>query len=176
MSRIVAAGIMPTAMEIMDRLTIQAAEEAYAPGYPDGAGAVLLVELDGVTAQVEDDTAAVEALCRDSGAFEVRTASDAAERALLWRGRKGAFAAMGRVSPDYYVQDGVVPRTKLPAVLRRIDALSASTGSGSATSSTRVTGTSTRSSSTTRRSTARTSARRCSPMRSSPPASTQAAR
>ena len=123
-SRIVAAGILPSAMEIMDRFTIQAAEAAYAPGYPDGADAVLLVEVDGVTAQVEEDTAAVEALCRASGAFEVRTASDASERALLWRGRKGAFAAMGRVSPDYYVQDGVVPRTKLPAVLRRIDALS----------------------------------------------------
>ena len=123
-SRIVAAGILPSAMEIMDRFTIQAAEAAYAPGYPEGADAVLLVEVDGVTAQVEEDTAAVEELCRASGAFEVRTASDASERALLWRGRKGAFAAMGRVSPDYYVQDGVVPRTKLPAVLRRIDALS----------------------------------------------------
>ena len=123
-SRIVAAGILPSAMEIMDRFTIQAAEAAYAPGYPEGADAVLLVEVDGVAAQVEEDTAAVEELCRDSGAFEVRTASDASERALLWRGRKGAFAAMGRVSPDYYVQDGVVPRTKLPAVLRRIDELS----------------------------------------------------
>ncbi len=123
-SRIVAAGILPSAMEIMDRFTIQAAEAAYAPGYPEGADAVLLVELDGVSAQVEEDALAVDGLCRASGAFELRTASDAGERALLWRGRKGAFAAMGRVSPDYYVQDGVVPRTKLPAVLRRIDELS----------------------------------------------------
>jgi glycolate oxidase len=123
-SRIVAAGILPSAMEIMDRFTIQAAEAAYAPGYPEGADAVLLVELDGVSAQVEEDTLAVDELCRASGSFELRTASDAGERALLWRGRKGAFAAMGRVSPDYYVQDGVVPRTKLPAVLRRIDELS----------------------------------------------------
>ncbi len=123
-SRIVAAGILPSAMEIMDRFTIQAAEQAYRPGYPEGAGAVLLVELDGVSAQVDEDTAAVEALCRAAGAFEIRTASDAAERALLWLGRKGAFAAMGRVSPDYYVQDGVVPRTRLPEVLRRIDELS----------------------------------------------------
>ena len=123
-SRIVAAGILPSAMEIMDRFTIQAAEEAYRPGYPDGAGSVLLVELDGVSVQVEEDTAAVDELCRAAGAFEIRTARDAAERALLWLGRKGAFAAMGRVSPDYYVQDGVVPRTKLPAVLRRIDELS----------------------------------------------------
>jgi glycolate oxidase len=123
-SRIVAAGILPAAMEIMDRFTIQAAEAAYRPGYPEGAGSVLLVELDGVAAQVELDAAAAEALCLAAGAFEIRTASDAAERALLWLGRKGAFAAMGRVSPDYYVQDGVVPRTKLPAVLRRIDELS----------------------------------------------------
>ena len=123
-SRIVAAGILPSAMEIMDRFTIQAAEEAYRPGYPEGAGSVLLVELDGEAVQVEEDTAAVDDLCRAAGAFEIRTARDAAERALLWLGRKGAFAAMGRVSPDYYVQDGVVPRTKLPAVLRRIDELS----------------------------------------------------
>jgi glycolate oxidase len=127
-SRIVAAGILPSAMEIMDRFTIQAAEAAYGPGYPDGAGAVLLVELDGVSVQVEEDTLAVDGLCRAAGAFEIRTASDAAERALLWTGRKGAFAAMGRVSPDYYVQDGVVPRTKLPAVLRRIEQLSGEHG------------------------------------------------
>ncbi|HEX2303508.1 MAG TPA: FAD-linked oxidase C-terminal domain-containing protein [Gaiella sp.] len=123
-SRIVAAGILPSAMEIMDRFTIQAAEEAYRPGYPEGAGSVLLVELDGVSSQVEEDTTAVDALCRAAGAFEIRTARDAAERALLWLGRKGAFAAMGRVSPDYYVQDGVVPRTRLPDVLRRIGELS----------------------------------------------------
>ena len=127
-SRIVAAGILPSAMEIMDRFTIQAAEEAYHPGYPEGAGSVLLVELDGVAAQVEEDVAAVDAICRAAGAFEIRTAHDAGERALLWKGRKGAFAAMGRVSPDYYVQDGVVPRTKLPTVLRRIDELSAEHG------------------------------------------------
>ena len=123
-SRIVAAGILPSALEIMDRFAIGAAEAAFAPGYPADAGAVLLVELDGVAAQVEDDAAAVEALCVAAGAFEVRVAADADERATLWRGRKGAFAAMGRVSPDYYVQDGVVPRTKLPEVLRRIAALS----------------------------------------------------
>jgi glycolate oxidase len=123
-SRIVAAGILPSAMEIMDRFTIRAAEEAYRPGYPDGADSVLLVELDGVAAQVDDDTEAVDAICRAAGAFEIRTASSPDERALLWKGRKGAFAAMGRVSPDYYVQDGVVPRTKLPDVLRRIEELS----------------------------------------------------
>jgi glycolate oxidase len=123
-SRIVSAGILPSAMEIMDRFTIQAAEAAFHPGYPAGAESLLLVELDGVSAQVEEDTLAVDALCRAAGALEIRTARDADERALLWKGRKGAFAAMGRVSPDYYVQDGVVPRTKLPAVLRRIHELS----------------------------------------------------
>jgi glycolate oxidase len=87
------------------------------------AEAVLLVELDGVAAEVADDTAAVDEICRACGAFEIRTALDETERAVLWKGRKGAFAAMGRVSPDYYVQDGVVPRTKLPAVLRRIGEL-----------------------------------------------------
>jgi glycolate oxidase len=127
-SRVVAAGILPAAMEIMDSVTIEAAEAAYAPGYPEGAGAVLLVELDGVAAQVALDTDEVDAICRTAGAFEIRTAHDPDERARLWLGRKGAFAAMGRVSPDYYVQDGVVPRTRLPALLRRIDELSAEHG------------------------------------------------
>ena len=81
----------------------------------DGCGAVLIVELDGPVAQVEEDLARVEALCREHGAREIRIASDPADRAAVWRGRKAAFAAMGRVSPDYYVQDGVVPRTTLPA-------------------------------------------------------------
>ena len=123
-SDVVAAGIQPAAVEMMDRLTIEAAEKAVAPGYPEGAGAVLLVELEGVTAQVEEDAAAVEATCRACGAFELRTAADERARALLWKGRKSAFAAMGRVATDYYVQDGVVPRTRLPEVLRRIEELS----------------------------------------------------
>jgi glycolate oxidase len=127
-SRVVAAGILPSAMEIMDSVTLEAAEAAYAPGYPEGAGAVLLVELDGVAAQVALDTEEVDGLCRAAGAFEIRTAQDPDERARLWLGRKGAFAAMGRVSPDYYVQDGVVPRTRLPAVLRRIEELSVEHG------------------------------------------------
>jgi glycolate oxidase len=123
-SAIVAAGVTPAAIEMMDRLTIEAAEAAYHPGYPDGAEAVLLVELDGVAVQVADDTDAVRAICDAQGAFAVREASGDAERALLWKGRKGAFPAMGRISPDYYVQDGVVPRTRLPEVLRRIADLS----------------------------------------------------
>ena len=119
-SGIVGAGILPAAIEMMDRLTIEAAELAVAPGYPEGAGAVLLVELDGVAAQVEEDAAHVDRICVGAGAFEVRTATNDLARALLWKGRKSAFAAMGRVATDYYVQDGVVPRTRLPAVLRRI--------------------------------------------------------
>jgi glycolate oxidase len=123
-SDIVAEGILPAAVEMMDKLTIEAAEKAVAPGYPAGAGAVLLVELEGVAVQVEQDTAEVERICAERGAFEIRVASDAAARALLWKGRKSAFAAMGRVATDYYVQDGVVPRTRLPEVLRRIEDLS----------------------------------------------------
>jgi len=126
-SGIVSAGILASAMEIMDRLTIEAAEAAVHPGYP-AAGALLLVELDGPALQVEEDLAAVEAICRGCGAWEIRTAADDHERALLWKGRNSAFAAMGRVSSDYYVQDGVVPRTKLPEVLRRIAELEAEFG------------------------------------------------
>jgi glycolate oxidase len=127
-SGIVAAGILPSALEMMDRLTIEAAELAVSPGYPAGAGAVLIVELDGVGAQVEEDAAEVERICGECGAFEVRTATDEAARALLWKGRKSAFAAMGRVATDYYVQDGVVPRTRLPELLRRIEDLSEAYG------------------------------------------------
>ena len=108
---------------MMDALTLEAVEAAVAPGYPAGAGAVLIVELDGPAVQVVEDSAAVEEICRECGAFEVRAAETAEERALVWRGRKSSFAAMGRISPSYYVQDGVVPRTKLPEVLRRIYAL-----------------------------------------------------
>jgi glycolate oxidase len=126
-SGIVAAGILPSAIEMMDSLTAEAAEQAVHAGYP-AAGALLIVELDGVAAQVEDDMGAVEAICRASGAWELRAARTAEERALVWKGRKAAFAAMGRVSPSYYVQDGVVPRTKLPEVLRRIAGLEAEHG------------------------------------------------
>jgi glycolate oxidase len=119
-SGVIAAGILPSAIEMMDRLTIEAARSAVGAAYPEEAGAVLIVELDGVAVQVEEDVARVEAICHEAGAFEIRTAADDEERALLWKGRKSAFAAMGRISESYYVQDGVVPRTKLPAVLREI--------------------------------------------------------
>ena len=118
-SGVIAAGILAGAMEIMDRLTLEAAEAAVHPGYPD-CGSVLIVELDGNAVQVEDDLDRVERICRECGAVEIRVAADDAERALAWKGRKAAFAAMGRISHDYYVQDGVVPRTKLPEVLVRI--------------------------------------------------------
>jgi glycolate oxidase len=122
-SATIGAGILPAAIEMMDAVTMEAAEAAVGANYPDGCGAVLIVELDGPAEQVEQDLAAVERLCREQGAAEVRIASDPADRAAVWRGRKAAFAAMGRVSPNSYVQDGVVPRTRLPQVLRRIDEL-----------------------------------------------------
>jgi glycolate oxidase len=127
-SEIIASGITPAAIEMMDAIAIEAATAAVAPGYPEDCGAILIVELDGPAPQVEDDLAVVERVCAARGARECRMASDPAERARIWRGRKAAFAAMGRVSPDYYVQDGVVPRTKLPLLMRRIEELSAEHG------------------------------------------------
>jgi glycolate oxidase len=123
-SAIIAAGIVPAAIEMMDALTIEAAEQAVHAGLPLDAGAVLLVELDGPSVEVELVVDRAEALCRQAGATDVRRAADETERAAFWRGRKAAFAAMGRVSPHYYVQDGVVPRTRLPETLRRIAELS----------------------------------------------------
>jgi len=127
-SDVIAHGILPAAIEMMDAVTIEAAEAAVNANYPDGCGAVLIVELDGPAVQVEEDSARVEEICREHGAVEIRVAAGADDRATIWRGRKAAFAAVGRISPDYYVQDGVVPRTKLTEVLRRIAALSAEYG------------------------------------------------
>jgi glycolate oxidase len=115
-------------MEMMDALAIAAAEAAVHCDYPHGAGAVLIVELDGPAVEVEQQFAEVERYCHAHSAFEIRIAKDDAERALFWKGRKSAFAAVGRISPDYIVQDGVIPRTALPEVLRRIAELAASTG------------------------------------------------
>ena len=122
-SDVIAGRILPAAIEMMDRLTIEAAEQAVQPGYPDVA-AILLIELDGPAVQVDDDLGRVVELCRTNGAGEIRIADGEVERARLWKGRKSAFAAVGRMSPNYYVQDGVVPRTRLPEALRRIAALS----------------------------------------------------
>jgi glycolate oxidase len=127
-SAIIAAGVVPAAVEMMDVLAIEAAEAAVNCGYPQGAGAVLIVELDGPAADVDAQFDQVRRLCDDNGAFEIRIAADDAERALFWKGRKSAFAAVGRISPDYIVQDGVIPRTALPEVLHRIGEVAASHG------------------------------------------------
>ncbi len=127
-SAIIGAGILPAAIEMMDALSIEAAEAAVACRYPEGAGAVLIVELDGPAADVAAETAAVRELAARAGAFEIREAADPAERAAIWTGRRSAFAAVGRISPAYIVQDGVVPRTALPRVLDRIGELSAEAG------------------------------------------------
>jgi glycolate oxidase len=127
-SSIIAAGIVPAAIELMDALAIEAAEAAVSCSYPAGAGAVLIVELDGPAAEVAATFDAVRGLCAGNAAFEIRVAADETERALIWKGRKSAFAAVGRISPDYLVQDGVVPRTVLPEVLRRISVLADEAG------------------------------------------------
>lgn len=117
-SRVIAQGILPAAIEMMDALAIEAVEAAVGAGYPAGAGAVLIVELDGPVADVGAESAAVERICVEAGAFGLHAAESAEERGRIWKGRKSAFAAMGRISSSYYVQDGVVPRTRLPEVLR----------------------------------------------------------
>src|ERR1700710_964135 len=127
-SAIISAGIVPAAIEMMDALAIEAAEEAVHCNYPEGAGAVLVIELDGPSAEVAAEYDEVERLCRENGSFEQRLATDPAERALIWKGRKSAFAAVGRISPDYIVQDGVIPRTALPEVLKAIADLSGTSG------------------------------------------------
>jgi glycolate oxidase len=126
-SDIIAASILPAAMEIMDRLSIQAAEAAVHPHYPE-CEALLLVELDGPAAEVDLQMKQVRALCKANGAWEDRLAQTEQERLLVWKGRKAAFAAAGRLSPDYIVQDGVIPRTKLPIVLEQVAEMAAATG------------------------------------------------
>ncbi|HWY06766.1 MAG TPA: FAD-linked oxidase C-terminal domain-containing protein [Candidatus Acidoferrales bacterium] len=126
-SDIIAAGMLPAAIEMMDNLAIQAAEAAVHPNYPD-CGGLLLVELDGPVAEVEALMRDVDEICRKNGAWEVRLAQTDAERILVWKGRKAAFAAMGRISPNYIVQDGVIPRTALPQVMSEIARLSEETG------------------------------------------------
>jgi len=126
-SDIIAAGMLPAAIEMMDNLAIQAAEAAVHANYPD-CGGLLLVELDGPTAEVEALMEEVDAISRKNGAWEIRVAQTEAERAVVWKGRKAAFAAMGRISPNYIVQDGVIPRTALPRVMEEIARLSQETG------------------------------------------------
>ena len=120
-SAIVATGIVPAALEMMDQPTIVAVESSiYAAGYPIDAGAILLIEVDGPTEGLDDDAELITRLCNQHGARSTRVAADAADRARLWLGRKKAFGAMGRISPHLVIQDAVVPRTKLPLVLGQI--------------------------------------------------------
>jgi glycolate oxidase len=126
-SGIIAAGMLPAAIEMMDNLAIQAAEAAVHANYPN-CGGLLLVELDGPFAEVETLMSQVSEICRENGSYEIRLAQSDAERALVWKGRKAAFAAMGRISPNYIVQDGVIPRTALPQVLSEIERLSKEAG------------------------------------------------
>jgi len=113
-------GITPAACEMFDSWTIRAVEEYVHAGYPVGAAALLLIDVDGLREAVEGDAAEVADICRAHHSVEVRVARDAAERDLLWKGRKNAFGAVGRISPTYYAMDGVIPRTKLPETLRRL--------------------------------------------------------
>jgi glycolate oxidase len=123
-SDIISAGIIPGGMEMMDNFSLNAVEDVVCTNcYPRDATAILLIELDGLEVEVAANSQRVEEICRQNGARNITTATDAQERLTLWKGRKAAFAAMGKISPDYYVQDGVIPRTKLPYVLREIEAL-----------------------------------------------------
>jgi glycolate oxidase len=126
-SDIIASGIVPAAIEMMDNLAIQAAEAAVHAGYPN-CGGLLLVELDGPAAEVSSLMEKVRQRCLAHGSWEIRVAQSEAERMTIWKGRKAAFAAVGRISPNYIVQDGVIPRTKLPEVMDEIKRLSSEAG------------------------------------------------
>jgi glycolate oxidase len=121
---IIAAGIIPAGLEMMDRLAIQAAEAFVHAGYPTDAEAILLCEVDGSNEEVSEHIMEVRRIMQACGAVEVRTARDDQERARLWKGRKAAFPAVGRMAPDYYCMDGTIPRQRLPEVLQRIAELS----------------------------------------------------
>ena len=123
-SAIIGAGIVPAALEMMDRNIILAVEPVLHCGYPLDAEAVLLIEVDGLEESTSEQADAVDAICRRNAAREVRIAADAAGRELLWAGRKTSISALGRLYPNYYVLDGVVPRTRLPEVLRETYAIS----------------------------------------------------
>jgi glycolate oxidase len=127
-SDIVASGIVPAAIEMMDNAAIRACEDATHAGYPKDAGAALIVELDGPEGECATRFDDVIALCEKNDATDIRVAEDEAERALIWKARRAAFAAMGRLAPNYYVQDGVIPRTRLPEALGRIDELASEHG------------------------------------------------
>jgi len=127
-SAVIAKGLIPAAMEMIDQVTIGAVEDAFGCGYPRDAAAALLIELDGLSVGMDAQAERVMAACRDCGARDVRVARDEAERQLLWKGRKSAFGAYGRISPAYMVMDGVIPRTRLPEVLRRVNEIAVAHG------------------------------------------------
>jgi glycolate oxidase len=127
-SRIIGAGIIPGGMEMMDRPAIHAAEEFVHAGYPLDVEALLIVELDGPSAEVDHLIGRVEAIARECRAVSVKASRTEEERLLFWAGRKAAFPAAGRISPDYYCMDGTIPRRRLPEVLRRMEALSRTYG------------------------------------------------
>jgi glycolate oxidase len=122
-SAIIAAGMTPAALEMLDEAIIKAINAGTGAGYPEGAGAVLLVELDGPRAEVETQAEWAAAICRERGALSVSVARDDAERALLWKGRKEAAGAVGRLTSAYLLQDAVVPRSKLPQIMRELVAI-----------------------------------------------------
>ncbi|TNC29482.1 FAD-linked oxidase C-terminal domain-containing protein [Amycolatopsis alkalitolerans] len=124
----ISAGIVPAAVEMMDAVAIEAVEAAVAAGYSRDTAAALIIELDGPAGEVAVQFAEVEQLCRDHGTTKLRKAADAQERAVVWKGRKAAFAAVGRISPNYIVQDGVVPRTLLTTALTKIAEMAAAAG------------------------------------------------
>jgi glycolate oxidase len=117
---LIGRGVVPSALEMMDRLALSAIEAAFHAGYPPEAGAVLLVEVDGLVEQVEAQAAVVDEVCRAAGAIEIRLAASDEDRARLWAARKGAASAMGRIAPNYYLHDAVVPRTRLPEILAQV--------------------------------------------------------
>jgi len=119
-SEIIGAGIVPAALEMMDQGILAALEDAFHFGFPLDAEAILLIEVDGIEAGLDEQQERIVSICKASGAREVRLASDTAQRQKLWKARKQAFGAIGRLSPSYCTQDGVVPRTKLPQMLRKI--------------------------------------------------------
>ncbi len=127
-SAIIATGIIPSALEMLDEAVIRAIEAGIGAGYPQGAAAVLLIELDGPVAEIEAQSRRIEEICRRRGALDIRVARDEAERALLWKGRKEAAGVIGRMTPNWLLQDAVVPRSKLPQIMREMLAISARHG------------------------------------------------
>jgi glycolate oxidase len=127
-SAIIGAGIIPSALEMLDQAMVRAIEEGIGAGYPQGAAAVLLIELDGPVAEIESQSLRIEAICRERGALDIHVARNDAERALLWKGRKEAAGVIGRMTPNWLLQDAVVPRSKLPQIMSEMLVISARHG------------------------------------------------